>query len=92
MSFTALAAAATLGLVSLPASDLRMPKELMLAQAAPYISTQGVVVPQGDYRTLSNGCTYRRTQAPGYPPRWILIINPTRIGLPAPRGRCSGML
>lgn len=92
MTFTALAAAA-FGLISLqPSADLDLPKELMLTQAQPYISTQGIVAPQSDYRTLSNGCTYRRTQAPGYPPRWILVVNPSRLGIAAPRGRCSGML
>ncbi|MFW2544414.1 hypothetical protein ACN2XU_17400 [Primorskyibacter sp. 2E107] len=92
MSLTALVATAAIGLVSLPPIDTPAPKGVTLTQAAPFISTQGMIVPKGDYRTMSNGCTYRRTQAPGYPPRWILVINPTRIGLPAPRGRCSGMM
>ncbi|WP_136443626.1 hypothetical protein [Pacificoceanicola onchidii] len=92
MSFTALVTASALGLVSLPPVDSGAPKELMLAQAQPFISTQGVVAPRGEYRTMSNGCVYRKTQAPGYPPRWILVINPQRLGMPKPRGRCSGMM
>lgn len=92
MSITALVTASAIGLVSLTAQDVPAPKDLMLAQAAPYVSTQSVMVPNGDYKTMANGCTYRRTQAPGYPVRWILVVNPSRIGLPAAPGRCRGML
>ncbi len=92
MSLTAFATAATIGLASLTASEAETPKDLLFAQAQPFIGTQGVVAPQGDYMTTNEGCTYRRTQAPGYPPRWILVLNPRHIGLPASPRSCKGMI
>ncbi len=90
MAFTAFAAA-TLGLASLTASEAETPKQMILAQAQPYLA-QSYVAPQGgDYMTTPEGCTYRRTQAPGYPPRWILVLNPHHVGKGVARGKCSGM-
>ncbi|MDQ7069489.1 MAG: hypothetical protein Q9M48_01865 [Rhodobacterales bacterium] len=34
----------------------------------------------GQWLILSNGCSYSRAQAPGYPMQWILILNPHHIG------------
>ncbi len=46
----------------------------------------------GQWRTLENGCSYSRAQAPGYAPTWHLIVNPQRVGLPArPRG-CKSLV
>ncbi|WP_071674541.1 hypothetical protein [Nioella nitratireducens] len=42
--------------------------------------------------TTPQGCSYSRAQAPGYPPTWHLILNPQRVGLPVPTGRCPVML
>ncbi|MEN9062756.1 MULTISPECIES: hypothetical protein [Ponticoccus] len=92
MSLTTLVAAASLGLVSLTATEAETPKTLIFAQAAPFIGTQGYIAPQGDYMTTAQGCTYRRTQAPGYPPRWILVLNPKHIGLPNSPRSCKGMM
>ena len=92
MSLSAFLTASALGLVSLTAQDTPAPKQLLMAQAAPFVSSQGIAAPQGDYRTMSNGCTYRRTQAPGYPARWILVVNPTSIGMPKPPRGCRGMM
>ncbi|WP_425070191.1 hypothetical protein [Sagittula sp. S175] len=93
MGIITAAAAAMLGLASLTTTDADTPKGLMLAQASPYITTQGYVAPQGnDYMTTAEGCTYRRTQAPGYPPRWILVVNPHHIGKAPSRARCKGMM
>ncbi|KUF11666.1 hypothetical protein [Pseudoponticoccus marisrubri] len=87
MSLTA-ALVLTTGL-GLPASA---PSDLILAQAQPYVATQGYVSPQSaNYMTTADGCTYRRTQAPGYPPRWILVQNPHHLGIPPSRGHCKGM-
>ena len=36
----------------------------------------------GQWRTLQNGCSYSRAQAPGYAPTWHLIVNPQQAGLP----------
>lgn len=89
MSITAIATFTVL--TALPV-EAEMPKSLVLAQAQPMISTQGTVAPQGDYMTTPEGCTYRRTKAPGYPERWILVLNPHHLGLPnSPRG-CKGMM
>jgi hypothetical protein len=44
------------------------------------------------FRVTKDGCTYRKTQAPGYPPRWILIVNPQQMGIPASKVSCPGML
>ena len=93
MSLTALITAASLGLVSGPAEDPSDAKAQMLAQAQPTISTQGsTMAPRGDYMTTPQGCTYRRTQAPGYPERWILIVNPQQLGLPTRGKGCKGMM
>lgn len=93
MGFISSAAFAMLGLVSLTVSDAETPKGLILAQASPFASTQGYVAqPVSDYMTTADGCTYRRTQAPGYPARWILVINPGHIGRPNASGRCKGMM
>lgn len=89
MGITTFVTLATLGLASVPVDA---PKDQVLAQATPFISTQGIAVPRNDYMTTAKGCTYRKTQAPGYPPRWILVINPQRMGMPKPQGRCSGMM
>lgn len=94
MSMSTLAGLATIGLASLTTSDADLPKDhVLMAQAQPYVSTQGyVAVPSGDYMTTAQGCTYRRTKAPGYPERWILVLNPHHIGKPnSPRG-CKGMM
>lgn len=92
MSLSALAAAATIGLASLTASEADTGKHMVFAQAQPFVGSQGFVAPQGDYMTTARGCTYRRTQAPGYPPRWILVLNPKHIGRPASPRSCKGML
>lgn len=68
------------------------PDGLQLTQAQPFIGTQGVVGPQGNYMTTAEGCTYRRTQAPGQPPRWIIVRNPHHIGKSVSPGKCKGML
>ncbi|WP_299922254.1 hypothetical protein [uncultured Pelagimonas sp.] len=89
MGITAFVTLATLGLAAVPD---HAPKGEVLAQAVPFMSTQGIVVPRGDVMTTAKGCSYQRTQAPGHPPRWILIVNPQRLGLPKPPRRCSGMM
>lgn len=91
MSLTPLLAAA-LGLAGLTASEAETPKTTLFAQAVPFVGSQGMVAPQGDYMTTAEGCTYRRTQAPGYPPRWILVLNPKHIGRPNSPRRCRGMM
>ena len=91
MTLMTLTAAAALSLTSLSDTGAETPKTLFLAQAQPFVATQGVVGPQGDYMTTPDGCTYRRTQAPGYPPRWILVTNPHHLGRLGARG-CKGML
>lgn len=84
--------AATLGLASLTSSEAETPKAQVFAQNSPFVATQGIRAPQGDYMTTPEGCTYRRTQAPGYAPRWILVLNPRHIGLPNSPRSCKGML
>jgi len=42
--------------------------------------------------TSPEGCTYTRAQAPGYPPSWHIVLNPQRLGLPRPAGRCPTTL
>lgn len=89
MGITTLVTLASLGLASVPSTA---PTGEVLAQANPFISTQGIVVPRGDYMTTAKGCTYRKTQAPGHPPRWILVVNPQRLDLPKPPKGCHGMM
>lgn len=87
-------AAATFTLTALTATDADTSTDLYLAQAQqPYVATQGVVMgPQGDYMTTADGCTYRRTQAPGQPVRWIIVLNPHHIGRASSPGKCKGMM
>lgn len=98
MGFSAFLTTLSLGLVSLSGTEATTPKGLVLAQAGPhaadpYVATQGYVAPQGgDYMTTPQGCTYRRTQAPGYPPRWILVINPYHVGNGKSSRGCKGMM
>ncbi|WP_152615700.1 hypothetical protein [Leisingera sp. ANG-M1] len=35
-----------------------------------------------------NGCTYSRTQAPGYAPVWYLVQNPHHVGMPNAHRGC----
>ncbi|MBY6115767.1 hypothetical protein KUW09_18320 [Mameliella alba] len=85
-------AAAALSLVTLGGSDADTPKGLVLAQANPFVTTQGIAAPQGDYMTTPEGCTYRRTQAPGQPVRWIIVVNPHHVGKTLSPRNCKAML
>lgn len=42
--------------------------------------------------TTPNGCSYSRTQAPGYPVQWVLILNPHHIGQPNAHIGCAPVL
>ena len=92
MILQTIATVTTLGL-----STLGAPQDMSgvtLAQAQPFVGSQGYVAPSAgarDYMTTPEGCTYRRTQAPGYPERWILVVNPQGLGLPKPPRGCRGM-
>jgi hypothetical protein len=46
----------------------------------------------GQWMTTPDGCSYSRTQAPGYPPMWVLILNPHHIGQPNAHARCAPVL
>jgi hypothetical protein len=92
MSLFSLTAAAAVGLASLTTTDADTPKDLFLAQAQPFVTTQGIMGPRGDYMTTADGCTYRRTQAPGQPVRWIIVLNPHHVGKSVSSGKCKGML
>lgn len=47
---------------------------------------------QGNWYIAPNGCAYSRSQAPGYPPMWILIQNPHHLGLPDKHSGCANTL
>jgi hypothetical protein len=85
---------AVIGLASLSQQGADLPKDLIVTQAQPqpYLQAQGYMAPQSDYMTTAEGCTYRRTQAPGHPPRWILVVNPHHIGGMNANARCRGMI
>ncbi|MEW2914835.1 hypothetical protein [Leisingera sp. JC11] len=38
--------------------------------------------------TSPDGCTYSRTQAPGYAPVWYLVQNPHHVGMPNAHRGC----
>lgn len=42
--------------------------------------------------TTEDGCSYSRTQAPGYPVQWVLILNPHHIGKPNAHMKCAPVL
>jgi hypothetical protein len=92
MALIPMTAAAVLGLASFSATEADTPKALFLAQSQPFVSTQSVIGPRGDYMTTADGCTYRRTQAPGQPVRWIIVLNPHHVGKSVSPGKCKGML
>lgn len=81
--FAVLAAAASL--MAVPASA----QSNTQVSSMPVLSSQGGM--SGDYMTTADGCTYRRTQAPGYAPKWILVLNPHHIGRPNSPRHCVGM-
>ncbi|MCT4609078.1 MAG: hypothetical protein N4A70_07700 [Pelagimonas sp.] len=93
MSIKIIALTTMLGTASLSSTEATTPKGDLLAQAHPWMSTQQQVQGgQNGIRVTKDGCTYRKTQAPGYPPRWILIVNPQQMGIPASKVSCPGML
>lgn len=47
---------------------------------------------QGQWYTTAGGCSYSRSQAPGYPPVWILIQNPHHINQPNVNADCPTTL
>lgn len=92
MALLSLTAAAAISLASLTATEADTGKGVYLAQAQPFITTQGIRGPQGDYMTTAEGCTYRRTQAPGQPVRWIIVLNPHHVGKGVSSSKCKGMI
>ena len=94
MSIIALAVSAVLSAGPAPAlaPAVTMDPSVILAQAQPFVGSQGVSAPRGNYMTTPEGCTYRRTQAPGHPPQWIIVLNPHHLGLPASPRTCKGMM
>ena len=86
-----IATAATLGFaLSGPAAAYRS------VEAVSMKGKQGYTPPPdtyaGSYFTTSDGCSYRKAQAPGYQPTWHLIINPHHIGKPPAHRGCPGSL
>ena len=79
MALIALTSAAAFGLAALSMTGADAPESLHMAQAQPFITTQGVVGPRGDYMTTAEGCTYRRTQAPGQPVRELARYGKWRL-------------
>lgn len=47
---------------------------------------------QGQWYTTPDGCSYSRTQAPGYAVSWVLIQNPHHINQPNVGDHCANML
>ena len=93
MGFSTLLTLATLALAPLGPTGGADGTTLAQAQpqTQPFITTQGMRAPQGNFMTDARGCVYRKTQAPGYPPRWILVVNPQRLGFPPPPRGCGAM-
>ena len=55
-----------------------------IPQHSTQMGTQWITTPQA--------CSYCRTQAPGYPVQWVLIMNPHHIGQPNAHARCAPIL
>lgn len=47
---------------------------------------------EGQWYVTPGGCSYSRTQAPGYPPKWYLIVNPHHLGQPPAKPSCPRVL
>ncbi|KMK67486.1 hypothetical protein [Puniceibacterium sp. IMCC21224] len=88
--------AATLALMAAPvAADIQgfttgLSNDATVWNAASRAPTGGNVS-ESIYVTSDN-CSYRKTQAPGHPPMWILIVNPHHLGLPNAHRGCRGTL
>lgn len=80
--------AALVTLAGIAAAPVAAQSNLQMLGTSPVVSSQGA---SGDYMTTAEGCTYRRTQAPGYAPKWILVLNPHHIGRPNSPLDCNGM-
>ena len=52
----------------------------------------GTIATGRQWITTPDGCSYSRTQAPGYPVQWVLILNPHHIGQPNAHIRCAPVL
>lgn len=52
----------------------------------------GTVQTGTQWITTPDGCSYSRTQAPGYPVQWVLILNPHHIGRPNAHLKCAPIL
>jgi len=77
--FAVLAMAAVVSLSAQSASAIQSPQPTAYNQnnnSSGQLDTSG----SGQWLILSNGCSYSRAQAPGYPMQWILILNPHHIG------------
>ena len=89
-AFVAGAAAANASIIqpgAMPqAPEVAFQPEVILAQAAPRAGYSG------SWYVAPNGCAYSRTQAPGYPARWMLIQNPHHLGLPDAHSGCANSL
>lgn len=46
----------------------------------------------GQWYIAPNGCSYSRTQAPGQPVQWMLILNPHHIGGKNATRACASIL
>ena len=72
------------------------PAAAALAVASTASLTQAQTRPaatyQGQWFTTADGCSYTRTQAPGYAVSWILIQNPHHINKPDVADHCANML
>ncbi|MGI3169400.1 hypothetical protein ACRARG_09630 [Pseudooceanicola sp. C21-150M6] len=80
--------AAALGLAGAASSQASGFRKPASAPAAPVVASKVGT----QWITLTNGCSYSRTQAPGYAPMWILIQNPHHIGQPNVHKGCQRYL
>lgn len=68
-----------------------LPANAIGTQRAP-MQPQQIQTYGSQWMTTANGCSYSRTQAPGYPPMWVLILNPHHIGQPNAHAGCAPVL
>ena len=67
-------------------------KSTLMATGQDRLFNRPTVELAGTYMTTPDGCSYSMAQAPGYAPRWYLIMNPHHIGMPPAHSGCAGVI
>lgn len=79
-------------LAALAALSIALTTSAVSAQAIVRNAPKPPTASNAQWYIAPDGCSYSRTQAPGYPVVWMLIKNPHHIGGQNATKRCKSML